>query len=65
MTVPHHDPHKQLPNTALPPDVELTFPANDDAPVPPVLTPGTASCPTCGRPYDLFDLKAAIEEVFP
>jgi hypothetical protein len=44
--------------TPLPADVELTFPANDDEPVPPVLTPGTAVCPTCGRA--LFPPQASL-----
>lgn len=54
MTVPRKRPRKQLPNTSVPLDVELTCPDNDPEPVPPVFAPGTAhcpcwTCPTCGR----------------
>jgi hypothetical protein len=53
MIVPRKRPRKQLPNTSVPPDVELTCPDNDPEPVPPGLPPGPTPdiCPTCGRPY--------------
>jgi hypothetical protein len=47
MTVPHRPRRKQLPNTAGPPPVALTGPANDAALVPPGLSRGTGHCPTC------------------
>jgi hypothetical protein len=58
MTVPHHDPHKQLPNTAVPADVELMVADNDHEPVPGVNTGGTSVCPCCKRPW--FDPAASM-----
>jgi hypothetical protein len=49
--IPRKNRTKQPKNSLAGPDIELTFPANDDAPAPPVLPAGPARCPTCGRLY--------------
>ena len=58
MSVPRKPHRKQLLSTTPRPAFEAGWPDNDPEAVPPVLTPGTAVCPTCGRA--LFPPQASL-----